>query len=348
MTEARALRRGRAAAARRSRPRPDRLRPRQHQQLRRLDRRPPASASRVPARDLRARRGRAARPAAAHDRALPVRAGRSGQPQRALRGGLQHPGPRPGDPAARDRHQEGRDRRLRRPGLHARADRRGARDGPARPAARERARLHDAGLRHQRPHEEQRVEADGAPRRDRARDRHPPVRDPDAARPRAPRRRGRARVRHHLRERPGGRAHLAPVPARQLPGRPGDRHRRPQRAGARLEHVRGRRPDVALRRQRLGAEVADRLPAALGDRHRAVRRRRRRGAAVGARHRDLAGADPVAARASRPPTARARSARTSCRTSSSSTSCASATGRARSRSWPSTPGASASAARGRT
>ena len=36
------------------------------------------------------------------------------------------------------------------------------------------------------------------------------------------------------------------------------------RAGARLEHLRRRRPDVALRRQRLGPEDADQLHAALG------------------------------------------------------------------------------------
>ena len=64
--------------------------------------------------------------------------------------------------------------------------------------------------------------------------------------------------------------------------------------------------------------------------------------------RDLARADPGRRRRADRPTARARSGPTSCRTSSSSTSCASATGRARWRSSPSTRGATASAARGRT
>ena len=159
---------------RRRRPRPDRLRPREHEQLRGLDPRPPRAARALPARrrssSAPARRADAA---AAHDRALPVRPRRPAEPQRALLRGLQHPGPRPRDAPARDRDREGRDRRLGRPGLDARADRRRARDGPARPAARERARLHDARLRHLRPHQGQRLEADAGARRDRARDRHP-------------------------------------------------------------------------------------------------------------------------------------------------------------------------------
>ena len=63
------------------------------------------------------------------------------------------------------------------------------------------------------------------------------------------------------------------------------------------------------------------------------------------------GADPRRRRRlrqARTATARASSGPTSCRTSSSTTRCASATGRARSRSSPTTPGATASAARGRT
>ena len=61
-----------------------------------------------------------------------------------------------------------------------------------------------------------------------------------------------------------------------------------QRAGARLEHLRRRRPHVALQRQRLGAQDADPVPDPLGDRHRPVRRRGQRGAELGPRHRDLA------------------------------------------------------------
>ena len=45
---------------------------------------------------------------------FPYVPGRPRQPQRALRGGLQHPGPRAGDAAAGNRDREGRDRRLRR------------------------------------------------------------------------------------------------------------------------------------------------------------------------------------------------------------------------------------------
>ena len=181
----------------------------------------------VPPHPVHDRAGRSQDAAAAQDRTAPVRAGRPQDPQRALLRGLQHPGPRDRDADARDRHREGRDRRLRRPGLHARADRAGPRDGSPRPAAREHPRLHDAGLRHVRPHQGQRLEADGGARHHRARDRHPPERRADAQGPRAPVRARREGLRHHVRERPGRRAHLAPVPARQLRGRPRDRHGRP-------------------------------------------------------------------------------------------------------------------------
>ena len=49
--------------------------------------------------------------------------------------------------ARRDRRAEGRHRRLGRPGLHPRADRRGEGDGPRGPAAQRHPRLHPAGLR---------------------------------------------------------------------------------------------------------------------------------------------------------------------------------------------------------
>ena len=76
------------------------------------------------------------RPRAAADRgAVPVRAGRSRPAGPGLLRGLQHPGRRPGPAAARDQHRQGGDRRLRRSGLHPRADRRRPGDGPARPAA---------------------------------------------------------------------------------------------------------------------------------------------------------------------------------------------------------------------
>ena len=61
---------------------------------------------------------------------------------------------------------------------------------------------------------------------------------------------GEAGLRHHLRERPGRPAHRLPVPAGQPPRRHRARHRRPLRARAGLVHVRRRRPDVALQRQR--------------------------------------------------------------------------------------------------
>ena len=140
---------------------------------------------------LRARHRLRGPAAAARHRALPLRPLGPRHPLGALLRGLQHPGPRPRDAPARDRDREGRDRRLRWPGLHPCADRRRPRHGPPRPPARERARVHDARLRHVRSHEGQRVEADGGAGRDRARDRHPALVRADAARPRAPLRRGR-------------------------------------------------------------------------------------------------------------------------------------------------------------
>ena len=106
---------------------------------------------------------------------------------------------------------------------------------------------------------------------------------------------GERRLRRHLRERPGGRAHVAPVPAGQPPRRAGARHRRPVRAGAGLVHLRRRRPDVALQRQRLGAEDAD--PASCMrwaiDTDQFGAEATRCCSSI-ARHRDLARADPAA------------------------------------------------------
>ena len=62
-----------------------------------------------------------------------------------------------------------------------RADRRRAGDGPSRAAAGQRARLHAAGLRHQRAHAAQRARADEGAGGQRQRARHPPVGHPDAA-----------------------------------------------------------------------------------------------------------------------------------------------------------------------
>ena len=100
----------------------------------------------------------------------------------------------------------------------------------------------------------------------------------DADQPRPPLRRRRAGVRRDVRERPGRAAHRLPVPRRQPARRHRARHRRPVRAGARLVHVRRRRPDVALQRQRRRAEDADPAPHPLGRRRAAVQRRGRRGA----------------------------------------------------------------------
>ena len=120
--------------------------------------------------DLHARRARRrSSPLLRDGRALSVRAGRSGAAARELLRGLQHPGPGPGQTAAGDRDREGRHRRLRRPRFDAGADRVGARDGPARPAAHQRARLHAAGLRHLRRHQGQRLGADARARRQRRR-----------------------------------------------------------------------------------------------------------------------------------------------------------------------------------
>ncbi len=77
--------------------------------------------------------------------------------------GLQHPGLGARAAAARDRQPEGRHRRLRRPGLHPRAHRRGRSDGPARPPAQRHPRVHDARLRDQRHHQEQRHPALASP-----------------------------------------------------------------------------------------------------------------------------------------------------------------------------------------
>ena len=93
-----------------------------------------------------------------------------------------------------------------------------------------------------------------------------------------PLRRGREGLRHHLRERAGRPALRLPLPPRQPARRHRRRHRRPVRAGARLVHLRRRRPDVALHRQRRRAEDARAAPHPLGDQPRRVRGGRQRGA----------------------------------------------------------------------
>ena len=197
---------------------------------------------------------------------VPVRRGAAGA---GLLRGLQHPGLRAGAAAARDRAAQGRDRRLRRARLHPRADRRGAGDGPGGPPAQRHprrsrcpasppaTRTKGNALRLMR----------GARRHVRGA-RHHRDRAADADEPRPPVLRGRAGLRRHLRERAGRAAHRLPVPRGQPARRHRAGHRRPLRAGAGLVHLRRRRPDVALQRQRRGAEDADPAPDPLGGRRR--------------------------------------------------------------------------------
>ena len=133
---------------------------------------------------------------------------------------------------------------------------------------------------------------------------------------------GRGGLRRHVRERPGRPAHRLPVPARQPPRRHRARHRRPVRAGARLVHVRRRRPDVALQRQRRRPEDPDPAPDPLGDRQQPVsattptRRRAPRDPRAG----DHPRADPDRRRRASRRRPRTPSAPTPSRTSRSSTS----------------------------
>ena len=116
----------------------------------------------------------------ARRRALSVRAGRSRTARAGLLRGLQHPGLRSGAAAARDRQQTGGDRRVGRARFHPRADRVRPGARPARAAAQQHPRLHDARLRHVRSHQDQRNPADGGTRRHLAGTRHPPRRRPHA------------------------------------------------------------------------------------------------------------------------------------------------------------------------
>ena len=118
-------------------------------------------------------------------------------------------------------------------------------------------------------------------------------------------------LRRHVRERAGRPAHRLPVPAGQPARRHRARHRRPVRTRTGLVHLRRRRPDVALQRERRRAEDPDPAPDPVGDLVGSVRRRRRRGAAVGARDRDHPGTGARRARTRRSRAARPRSDRTS-------------------------------------
>ena len=175
-----------------------------------------------------------------------------------------------------------------------------------------------------------------------------PAAPPDAGRPRPPLRARRAGLRRHLRERAGGAAHRLPVPPRQPPRRHRARHRRPVGAGARLVHLRRRRPDVALQRQCRRAEDADPAPDPLGHRLAASSTQ-----AVSDTLDAILGTEispelvPADARARRRRAPKPRSAPTSCRTSTSSTCSATASARPRSPSWRCTPGATRRGASGR-
>ena len=223
-------------------------------------------------------------------RALPLRAQRSRAPRRALRRGLSHPGAGAGAAPGGDRHRARGARHLWRPRLDP-----GPAGGdqdlrPARPLAQRHPGLHHAGARHQLPHARERARADALPGGDRGRDRHLGGVARDARSHRTSVRPRRGGVRRDLRERAGRRAHVASVPARQPAWRSGGRHRRSVGAGAGLVHLRRRRSDVALQRQRVGAEDADPAPGAVVDRQPARRCSDRRRAAVDPRHRDHAGA----------------------------------------------------------
>ena len=102
-------------------------------------------------------------------------------------------------------------------------------------------------------------------------------------------------LRHHVRERAGRRAHVAPVPPRQPQRRARARHGRSFRTRAGLHDVWRRRPHVALQRQRFGAEDADPAPDPLGHQDAAVRRRDARRARPHRRDADFAGTVPAPA-----------------------------------------------------
>ena len=103
--------------------------------------------------------------AASQPRAVPVRAVRPGTAGAGLLRGLQHPGLRPGAADAGDRAAQARHRRLRRPRLDARADRRRAGDGPGGPPPQRHHRVHAARFRHGHPDQGQRAAADAGARR---------------------------------------------------------------------------------------------------------------------------------------------------------------------------------------
>ncbi len=150
--------------------------------LRRQPTHAPRAHRPLPHRRLGAGGARRRHRAAPQGRPVPVRARRPRATRARLLRGLQHPGLRPRAAAGRDRLAQGRDRGQRWPRLDARADRRVQGDGPPRPPAQRRARLHDARLRDRVDHEGLRDPALRGARRDLRGARHPPGRRADARR----------------------------------------------------------------------------------------------------------------------------------------------------------------------
>ena len=237
-------------------------------------------------------------------------------------------------------------RRLGRPRLDTGAPRRGAVHGPPRAAAHDVLGVHAARLRHVRRARSRNAHrlmaALGVTRR---RDRHPPRRDPDAARPRPPGRHRRAA------STTAPTRTCRPAPARRCcSGSPtmhdgivlgtGDL----SELALGLVHLRRRRPHVALRDQRLGTEDPHPVPDPLGRRHRPRRRtpaKRCESIVDTTISPELVPPAAPTTATSRASAAKTSSAPTSCRTSTSTTCSASATARRRSRSSRSTPGATA-------
>src|SRR3989475_525391 len=110
-------------------------------------------------------------------------------------------------------------------------------------------RLHHAWLRHHQPHSQPGVAGDARGRGQRRGNRYPALVHADAEGHRPSVRQGQEGLRRQLRERAGRRAHEPPLPAGQPARRLRRRHGRSLRAGARLVHLRRRRPDVALQRE---------------------------------------------------------------------------------------------------
>ena len=258
---------------------------------------------------------------------------------RLLRG-VQHPGAGPAQAARGDQRRAHRDRRVGRPRLHARADRRGAHVRRARAPAQEHPRLHDAGLRDVRQDQVQRVGAHERARRDRARRSTSSPRrgrcwPTSVTRSRAASRCTTSRSRTCRRACAPTTCSASPTSARAFVLGTGDLSELAlgwctYGVGDHMSHynVNG-----------VARQDADPVPHALGGAKRAVRRRRRRA-------RSCRSSAPRSRRSSSPPTPRARSrarsrwsGRTSCRTSTCTTSRATACRRPRSRSSRGTRGA---------